>query len=141
MRGVLLNLVRDAARQARRKPVVVPLEDDLASDERSPAVALSERQARADYRSAWSQLSAKDRDCIRSRLEDRLPYDAIAKRLGMPSANAARVAFGRALMRLCLLMKRPDCESMRAPARVGGRARRRRTKSGPLQRQIAGVLG
>ncbi len=58
------------------------------------------REALNGYESALQRLREADREAIIGRVEMSLTYDELAKLLGKPSANAARMAVERALVRL-----------------------------------------
>jgi RNA polymerase sigma-70 factor (ECF subfamily) len=58
------------------------------------------------YESALQQLRLDDQDAIVAKLELGYAYGEIAVMLGKPSADAARVAVSRALVRLAEVMSR-----------------------------------
>jgi len=103
-RKAVLNRIRDEIRRPHR---MEPLSDQ-ALDEPDPGASPIEqamgREAVEQFEAAFVQLSATDRDCIMARIELNLPYQDIADLMGKPSADAARIAVGRALARLAKKM-------------------------------------
>jgi RNA polymerase sigma factor (sigma-70 family) len=97
MRQTALNLVRDEARRAGRAPEAVPLEDDDAVYEPTPADASFGKAMWRTYRRAMKAIPARHRDCIVGRIERGLSYADLARELNRPSQGAARVAVVRAL--------------------------------------------
>jgi RNA polymerase sigma factor (sigma-70 family) len=97
MRQTALNLVRDEARRAGRAPETVPLEDDDAVYEPTPADASFGKAMWRTYRRALKAIPARHRDCIVGRIERGLSYADLARELNRPSQGAARVAVVRAL--------------------------------------------
>ena len=100
MRKVLLNVLRDEIRRARGDPEFVQVQDEHANSDHSPADELFGRRAWGAYCRALAALEPRDRACIRLRLHKGLGYREIAAIVGIPTPDAARVAFGRALQRL-----------------------------------------
>jgi len=109
-RQALLNRLRDAARRAGRRP------DHTGSDAVSEAVdpgpsPVEEavgRETVARYESALARLAEADQEAIVARLELDCSYAELAVALGKPSADAARMAVSRALVRLAREMARGD---------------------------------
>ena len=58
------------------------------------------------YESALDRLSEDDRELAIARLELGLSYDEVARATNRPSPDAARMAIGRALVRLASEMNR-----------------------------------
>jgi DNA-directed RNA polymerase specialized sigma24 family protein len=58
------------------------------------------------YEAAMVRLKASDREVLIARLELGFDYDELARMLGKPTAQAARKAAERALLRLAMEMKR-----------------------------------
>jgi len=63
------------------------------------------RQGLEHYDRALSRLPPADRDAVVARLEFGLSYQEIAAAQHRPSADAARVAVGRALLKLAGLLR------------------------------------
>ena len=58
------------------------------------------------YDSALERLSDEDREAVVLRVDFEVPYGEIARIMGKPSAEAAQMAVGRALVRLAREMGR-----------------------------------
>lgn len=104
LRIVLKNKLRDIARRAKRHPVGESLDTGVADDGLSPLERAIGRENQARYEAARRRLSADDRRAIFARLELGLEYEEVALLLGKPTANAARVATRRAMIRLATEM-------------------------------------
>jgi len=79
--------------------------DALPSELRSPLEAVVSRQALERYERALSQLDESERAAIVGRFEMGYSYDALARAIERPSAEAARKLTERALRRLIALMQ------------------------------------
>lgn len=110
MRQVLVNRIRDELRRASRRPAGDPVEDDHASTEASPLELALGREKVERYEAALASLKEDDREVIIARLELGLSYPEIAASTGRGSANAARMAVVRALVRLSEALDRDDVE-------------------------------
>jgi RNA polymerase sigma-70 factor (ECF subfamily) len=101
LRQALVNRIRDEIRRARRRPEEV---GESAGDEHDPGPSpLDEaigRQAREAYEAALARLRDEDREAIVARVELGCSHEETAAALGKPSADAARMAVARALVRL-----------------------------------------
>jgi RNA polymerase sigma factor (sigma-70 family) len=95
------NIVIDAVRRARRRQPA-PLNDamPLPSKDDDPLTETMRSEARAHDRTALGALRAKDRRLLIARHHLEWGYDAIARQLALPSADAARMALRRAERRL-----------------------------------------
>ena len=100
MRQVLVNRIRDEYRRAARRQLPAPLPVDAAAPGPSPLESAIGAQALERYDEALSGLSASDRELVIARIELGLSFPEIAVATGRPSANAARMAVVRALVRL-----------------------------------------
>lgn len=104
LRRSVSNRIADEHRRAQRQGLVVTLNDEHADARRSPLdETIGKDQLRA-YRTALLALNAEDRLAIVMRIEQGAGYEAIAARLGKPTANAARVAVARAMFKLARRM-------------------------------------
>ena len=107
LRQSYMNRVRDEIRRAGRRPV----HDDLGqaaqvpSDDHSPLHDLVGRDEYARYEEALAQLTAPEREAVIGRLELHYSFQELADAWGKPSADAARKAVQRAVLRLAQLMK------------------------------------
>jgi RNA polymerase sigma factor (sigma-70 family) len=96
LRLALLNRVRDEVRRTRRRGPAVELPAEFPDDSASPLEQVLGRAEINRYEGALNRLRVDHRDAI----ECGCSYEELAIALGKPSANAARVAVRRALMRL-----------------------------------------
>lgn len=108
VRRALLNRLRDEARRAGRRPdhTGSTAAARVADPGPSPVEQMVGREAVARYESALARLSEADQEAIVARLEVDCTYDELAQMLGKPSADAARMAVSRALLRLAREMDR-----------------------------------
>jgi RNA polymerase sigma factor (sigma-70 family) len=106
LRQAVVNRIRNALRWRSRHGVPEVLSPSLPGDAASPLELVIGRQTLDQYDAALQRLSAGDREAIVARVEFRLDYHGVAVLLGKPSANAARMAVVRALVRLADEMRR-----------------------------------
>jgi RNA polymerase sigma-70 factor, ECF subfamily len=104
LREAILNRIREELRRVKRKPTKVDLDPQAEDDGWSPLEEAIGRQALERYERALSELRAEDRDVIVARVELGYTNPEIAGLLKKPSANAARMALERALVRLAKTM-------------------------------------
>lgn len=100
LRQALINRVRDEVRRAVRQPVAGQLADDYEANAVSPLDEAIGREAVDRYEAALERLRPDERELIVARVEMGSSYRQIADEHGKPSADAARMAVTRALMRL-----------------------------------------
>jgi RNA polymerase sigma-70 factor (ECF subfamily) len=106
LRQAVLNRIRDELRRSGRTPPSVDLDTvDLAGGQ-SPLEQAIGREGVERYERALQQLSAGDREAIVGRLELGYSYEELAEALGKPSAEAARKAAQRALLKLAEELRR-----------------------------------
>lgn len=106
LRQAVLNRIRDELRRSGRTPPSVDLGTvDLAGGQ-SPLEQAIGREGVERYERALQQLGAGDREAIVGRLELGYSYDELAEALGKPSAEAARKAAQRALLKLAEELRR-----------------------------------
>jgi RNA polymerase sigma-70 factor (ECF subfamily) len=105
VRQVLLNRIRD---QVRRPHVMRTLDNapEPAHPSASPLEKLVSRETLERYEAAMARLRPEDREAVVARVEMAGTYQELAEVLGKPSADAARMAVGRALVRLAKEMGR-----------------------------------
>ena len=96
----MLNRLRDEVRRKARRPDATDLEGLEDDTVRSPLEAAIGRQAIEDYEEALGRLRPEEREAIIARVEIGYTYEELAEALGKPSADAARKAARRALLRL-----------------------------------------
>lgn len=100
VREALANRIRDEARRVRRRPPHNEPASDPAAPGPSPLEEAIGAEALEQYEAALHRLRDEERAAIIARIELGLPYDEVADALSKPSADAARMAVGRALLRL-----------------------------------------
>jgi RNA polymerase sigma-70 factor (ECF subfamily) len=106
LRQALHNRIRDEVRKAQARPRREELPVDHAASGPSPLEQAIGRDALERYESALSRLDEADREAILARIELGLSYEQIAAAADRPSAEAARKAVSRALLRLAQEMAR-----------------------------------
>jgi RNA polymerase sigma-70 factor (ECF subfamily) len=100
LRQALVNRVRDEARRKARRPLAETLDDQLEGSEASPLEAAIGRQAANRYETALQRLKPDEREVLNARVELGMSFDEVAAATARPSADAARKAVSRALLRL-----------------------------------------
>jgi RNA polymerase sigma-70 factor, ECF subfamily len=105
LRQAVVNRIRDEVRRAKRAPVSEVLDDNAADVAASPLENAIGRQALECYEAALVRLRPEERQAIVARVEMDGTYQEVARALGKPSADAARMAVSRALLRLAEEMK------------------------------------
>lgn len=104
LRQALMNRIRDEMRRMARRPerrTLDPAHRDAGSSPLEEAVG---RELLERYEQALGRLRPEDREAIIGRVEMNLSYQELAAALDKPSANAARMAVERALVRLACEM-------------------------------------
>jgi RNA polymerase sigma factor (sigma-70 family) len=104
LRLALNNRIRDEIRKVRSRPRREEIRNDHRDDEASPLEAAIGREAVQKYEDALLRLADEDRELIVARIELGLSYAEVATSANKPSADAARMAVGRALARLATEM-------------------------------------
>lgn len=100
LRRALVNRVRDQFRHASRHPAPDSLEDRFVDGGQSPLDLAIRAEDRHRYEAALRRLRTADRRAIVASIELGYTYDQLAVLLKKPSAEAARLAVRRALVRL-----------------------------------------
>lgn len=100
LRQAVMNRIRDELRRAERRPVFVELEESRPDDGASPLEAAIGAEVVERYEAALQRLTEEERELIVARIELGLTYAELASVLDRPSPDAARMAVGRALVRL-----------------------------------------
>jgi RNA polymerase sigma-70 factor (ECF subfamily) len=108
LRQAVLNRLRDELRRKARRPETSDLDGLEDVTARSPLEEAIGRQAIEDYEEALERLKPEEREAIVARIEIGYSYAELAEALGKPSADAARKAARRALLRLAEEMHRAD---------------------------------
>ncbi|MGQ0735600.1 MAG: RNA polymerase sigma factor [Acidobacteriota bacterium] len=105
LRQAVLNRIRNELRRATRHPRRIALDPDTHDLARSPLEAAIGSEQLRRYEDALSKLSVSDREAIIGRLELGLSFQELADAMGKPSAEAARIAVTRALVRLTTVLQ------------------------------------
>ena len=105
LRQAVLNRLRDELRRKGRQPPAVDLEAVDVAGGQSPLEEAIGHEAVERYEQALQRLKPEEREAIIGRVELGLDYDDLAEALGKPTADAARKAAQRALVRLAEEMK------------------------------------
>jgi RNA polymerase sigma-70 factor (ECF subfamily) len=105
LRQAVMNRIRDHFRQAGRRPARTVIDTDLPAAEPSPLEAAIGAEALERYERALAALRSDDQAAIIGRIELGYSNEELAVALNRPSANAARMAVERALVRLANEMR------------------------------------
>jgi RNA polymerase sigma factor (sigma-70 family) len=100
LRQALVNKVRDEVRRVGRHAIPDAIVEDHADSAASPLEEAIGREALTRYESALHRLRPEEREVIIARVELGQSYQQIAAGHGRASADAARMAVSRALVRL-----------------------------------------
>jgi RNA polymerase sigma-70 factor (ECF subfamily) len=109
LRMIIMNQVRDYARQTKRRPVGEELHEAHAVDAGPSALDQVVGQETMDrYTRALATLAEEDQDIILAFVELRLKDKELAELFQKPSPDAARMARNRAVARLARAMESFD---------------------------------
>ena len=106
LRQVLVNRIRLEFRKKARRPDDTTLDDVHEDAGASPLEAAIGGELLDRYERALERLRPEEREVIIARVELELSYAELAEAVGKPSADAARKAAERALIRLAEEMDR-----------------------------------
>jgi len=106
LRQAIVNRIRDEVRRAKRSPAPAVLDENASDPGASPLEAAIGEEALQRYEDALARLRPEEREAIIARVEMDGSYQDVAQALGKPSADAARMAVSRALVRLAQEMSR-----------------------------------
>ena len=106
LRQAVLNRIRNELRRKGRQPHATDLDGIEVESVESPLEQAIGREAVERYEAALQRLTAEEREAIIARVEMEYSYEELAEALGKPTAEAARKAARRALVRLAEEMKR-----------------------------------
>lgn len=106
LRQAIVNRIRDEVRRAKRSPAPAVLDENASDPGASPLEAAIGEEALQRYEAALARLRPEEREAIIARVEMDGSYQDVAQALGKPSADAARMAVSRALVRLAQEMSR-----------------------------------
>jgi len=106
LRRAVINRIRDAHRRVNREPDRVSLASEITESVQSlPLDQLASAEVLTAYKRALARLPGPDQEAVVARLELGYSYDQIAVMLGRPSADAARMAVTRAIVRIATEME------------------------------------
>lgn len=100
LRQAVLNRLRDELRRRAREPDRVDLGDGRADLLVAPLPRAVDEETRERYERALARLTPEEQEVIIARVEMGYTYEELALAFGRPSADAARKAARRALLRL-----------------------------------------
>ena len=106
LRQAIVNRICDEVRRSKRSPAATALDEDAADRGASPLEEAIGAEALERYEAALARLRPEEREAIVARVEMDGSYQEVAQALGKPSADAARMAVSRALLRLAEEMSR-----------------------------------
>jgi RNA polymerase sigma factor (sigma-70 family) len=106
LRQALLNRILDEVRRAKRRPGAVEIADHHVDPGASPLEQAIGADTAERYEAALARLRPDEREAVVARIELGQSYEEVAEALGKPSADAARMAVSRALLRLAREMNR-----------------------------------
>jgi RNA polymerase sigma-70 factor (ECF subfamily) len=106
LRQAVANRIRDEMRRSARSPEALELNDQERDEGASPLDEAIGAEAVERYEAALARLRPEDREVVIARVEMDTSYEEMAQLLGKPSADAARMAVHRALVRLAEEMNR-----------------------------------
>ena len=106
LRQGIVNKVRDEVRRRARRPMPETLSESAPDAAVSPLDAAIGQEAVDRYEAALQRLKDEEREAIVARVELGMSFDEVAAALEKPSAEAARKAVSRAVLRLAEEMRR-----------------------------------
>jgi RNA polymerase sigma factor (sigma-70 family) len=108
LRQSVINRIRDELRRIGRRPAVVELPPDFASDEPSPLDQTIQNETYDHYRAAINQLKPRERELVIARVEAQWNVAEIAEHFGFNTVDGARMAVSRAVQRLGAVMRKEN---------------------------------
>ena len=106
LRQAVMNRIRDEIRRSGRAPASTELDENQPDRGASPLDEAIGAEAVERYEAALARLRPEEREAVVARIEMDGSYETVAQALGKPSPDAARMAVGRALLRLAEEMSR-----------------------------------
>jgi RNA polymerase sigma-70 factor, ECF subfamily len=106
LRQAVMNRIRDHIRRVGRRPFATELDSQHEDDEPSPLEQAVGREAVERYEAALGRLSDTDRELVVASVELGYTPEQVAEATGRASADAARKAARRALVKLAEEMGR-----------------------------------
>jgi RNA polymerase sigma-70 factor (ECF subfamily) len=99
LRQAVMNRIKNAIRNRTRRPDGTSIDEALPSNDQSALERAIGLERLERYEAALAQLRPLDREAIVARVEMGCTYEEMAVMLDLPSADAARKAAQRALVR------------------------------------------
>ena len=121
LRQALLNRVRNELRKRGREPEATDLDGLEVAVGQSPLEAAIGKEAVDQYERALAALTPDEREAVIGRVEMGYSYNELAELLGKPTADAARKAAQRALVRLTRQMNLPGTSLERGRPPMSGK--------------------
>jgi RNA polymerase sigma factor (sigma-70 family) len=106
LRQAVMNRIRDEIRRSGRAPASLELDENQPSSGASPLEEAIGVEAVERYEAALARLRPEEREAVVARIEMDGTYESVAQALGKRTPDAARMAVGRALLRLAEEMTR-----------------------------------
>lgn len=106
LRTSLLNRIRDELRRVARHGTPATLPGDMPVSGESPLEVAIEGETLERYEAALQTLDEVERQVIVARVELGMSWNEVARAIGRPSADAARMAAARAVKKLAEEMSR-----------------------------------
>jgi RNA polymerase sigma-70 factor (ECF subfamily) len=106
LRQAVMNRIRDQIRRRQRRGQPEPLDPQARGRSVSPLELAIQQQALERYDTALARLREEERELLVGRLDLGLSYEELAQAAGRPTAEAARRAAQRALLKLVEEMDR-----------------------------------
>lgn len=106
LRQAVMNRIRDEIRRSGRAPASTELDENQPDKGASPLEEAIGAEAVERYEAALARLRPEEREAVVARIEMDGTYESVAQALGKRSPDAARMAVGRALLRLAEEMSR-----------------------------------
>lgn len=100
LRQAVMNRIRNAVRDRTRRPDGTSVDEELPAGDESALERLIGVERLERYEAALARLRSIDREAIVARVEMGCSYQEVATMLELPSAEAARKAAQRAIVRL-----------------------------------------
>ncbi len=106
LRQAVMNRIRDEIRRTGRAPAPSDLDENQADPGASPLDEAIGVEAVKRYEAALARLRPEEREAVIAKIELDGSYASVAQALGKRTPDAARMAVGRALLRLAEEMTR-----------------------------------
>ena len=106
LRQAVTNRITDELRRKGRPLALTDLDGIELDDAQSPLEQAIGREAVERYEQGLQRLTAQERELVIARVEQGYSYEELAEAVGKPTAEAARKAARRALLRLAAEMSR-----------------------------------